>query len=286
MRFKSKLWAAVAAVSLASAGAVASADENARNLDELFVWLASGEQAFINDAPRVIGFTDQSIGVYAAHLAATWQDDTLRGYLSERLAPVARFEADGSVDIGSFEDVIALMPLALSAKGDYGVLRLLPSQKGTYARALHSAFRVEAEKGVEACLAANRTDFGARREDLYAAARHKFTLMKNMHPKVLHAYLQVQRAAAREELGTSEAAVILSQAELDQAFSHIDPVLDRLAADHPNAQKINDFWYNDLEDKVTECDVYRLDWQVLDELEDEALGLASHYYIELFLGVH
>lgn len=277
----------VVAVSLAWSG---SAQADGEQLNDLFLFLSEGNEEgqtpFIDDLPRVIGFEGNAQAVYSDHVTKSWQDPEIREYLANRLAPVMRFSEDGEPDIERFERVLGLMPLALSARGDYGVYRLTPPQKVAYVSALHSAFLVQADKGVQDCIEAHYQDFGDGTESLYKAARHKITLMKNMTAKHLQSYLQVQRAGVLAELRATSQAPTLTSDGLDQAFSHIDPVLDRLVLGHPMADRINDYWFNEADDFEAECEAFKLDWVVLSELEGEGLHLASQYYLEFFNGEH
>lgn len=267
-----------------------TAQADSATLDELFVYLsqddAEAETRFIDEAPAALGFEGNAIAVYADHLKKSWQDPTIRGYLANRLGNVMRFSEGGEPDIDAFGNVLVIMPIALSARGDYGAYRLTPTQKIAYIQALHNAFLAEAEKGLDACLEAHNQVFGHDREALYQAARHKLTLMRNMNAKDLQSYLQVQRAAVLAELrATSEASTLTSDG-LDNAFSYIDPVLDRLVKDHPMAERINAYWYTEVEDREAECEAFKLDWVVVRELEGEGQHLASQYYLEFFNGEH
>ena len=264
----------------------ALADKKSETLDALFLFLTQGERAFINEVPGIMGFEGNSIGVYADHLTKTWQDDTLRNYLSTQLGPASEWKADGNIELDSFENILVLMPLGLSRKSDIGAFRLGDAPKAQYIQALHSAFRVEAQKGLEPCLSASIQEFGKDPDAIYKSAGHKLTLMKNMDAKTLQAYLQIQRQAVLAELEGSGEIARLDEAGLEATFAVVDPILDTLVSDHPNKKNINDFWFNGIDEPQTRCDVNVLEWSVLDQLQDDNLALVGQYYLEVFNGAH
>ena len=242
-----------------------------------------GRSPSLENYSKIMGFKGNAQSVYADHLKKSWEDETIRTYLAARLGPVVRFSEKNEADLKTFERFVGLMPLALSAVADVGAYRLVPSQKLTYISALHRSFLVEANKGVDACIEAHYQVFG---DDNYKAARHKINLMKNMSAKDLHSYLQVQRFSARVELRAKTEANKLTSDGVDSALGYIDPILDRFVKKHALADRINDYWFNKSDDKEAECETLKMEWKVLNELEGNALNLASQYYLEVFNGEH